>query len=107
MDAGDPQVSYSVKDLLADIKTSVTAGFARLEAQMAGKADKADLVVIHARLDDHEKKLSTLELDRSRVQAVTDSRVRRWSARQTVMATAAGVVAAIATAAAVVYTLVR
>ena len=59
-DRDDAQVTYTVRELLDRIRTEQTDGFARIETKMAGKADKADLERIEARLDAHERALHGL-----------------------------------------------
>lgn len=49
--ADDAHVSYTVKELLADIKQEQTAGFARIEMGLEAKADKAEVARVEARLD--------------------------------------------------------
>ncbi len=53
----DIRVSVSLLDMLADIRKEQTAGFARIEATMGNKADKADVARMEARLDAHGKAL--------------------------------------------------
>lgn len=78
----EPTVSYSVKDLLAQIQTSVTAGFARLETALANKADKADVVAVHARLDEHQRAIEDLKTRQTGDDAVRTARSRAWTTRQ-------------------------
>lgn len=85
-DNDDIKVEYTVKELLATIKNDQTAGFAKLDGQLAGKADKADLVTIHARLDEHGQEIGSIK-DRMRAdeaanQALETVKSRRLSNRQ-------------------------
>ena len=56
----DLTVTYSVKDLLSGIRNDVAAGFAKLEAALNGKADKADIARINGRIDEHQKQIDEL-----------------------------------------------
>ena len=59
--AGSAIVTYDVRDLLADIKTAQTAGFARLEFAVAAKADKADVARMEARLDHQAREIAGVQ----------------------------------------------
>ena len=52
---------YSVKEVVDITRQEQTAGFAKLEVLLASKADKADLVPIHQRLDAHDGHIRTLQ----------------------------------------------
>lgn len=49
----DAHVSYGVKELLSDIKSTVIG----MDAKLDSKADKADLAVVVQRVDDHDRRL--------------------------------------------------
>jgi hypothetical protein len=59
-DPDEVVVTYTVKDILADIKKEQATGFARLEQAMKGKADKSDLARIEGRLDQHQVQIDEL-----------------------------------------------
>lgn len=66
--ADEPTIGIRGSDLLGlldRIGTRLDAGFARMEAKMDGKADKADLLRIEARLDEHGREIGKLK-DRQR-----------------------------------------
>lgn len=81
------------------LRTEQAAGFARVETAMRGKADKADVSRMEARLDAHGAAIAALETWRhdkevaSRVHADRDR--RQWTVRQKVGAVC-GVVAVVA-----------
>lgn len=56
-DHDDAEVRYTVRDLLDRIRADQSAGFARIETAMSGKADKADVARLEARLDQHARRL--------------------------------------------------
>lgn len=53
----DAHVSYGVKDLLSEIKSTVVG----MDAKLDSKADKADLAVVVQRVDDHDRRLDRQE----------------------------------------------
>ncbi|MHB1950251.1 MAG: hypothetical protein ACYCQK_02100 [Acidiferrobacteraceae bacterium] len=67
-DPDDLVITYTVRDLLASIKTEQATAFARLEAKLEGKADKSDLVRMEARLDQHARDLDKVRSDTAEIQ---------------------------------------
>ena len=53
--------AYSVKEVVDITRKEQTQGFAKLEVLLAGKADKADLIPINQRLDQHDGHIRTLQ----------------------------------------------
>lgn len=53
--------AYSVKEVVDITRKEQTAGFAKLEVLLASKADKADLIPINQRLDQHDGHIRTLQ----------------------------------------------
>jgi len=81
--AEDLTVTYGVKELLAQISTAQTAGFASLTEAMLSKADKADVARINATLDAHDVRLRDAEQRlRDETAAATGSSTRRRSAKE-------------------------
>lgn len=68
-DPDDALVVYSVRELLAGIKEEQSKSFTEIKTSMSGKADKADLTRIEARLDSHARDLTGLK---GRVDGVED-----------------------------------
>src|SRR5205823_12956141 len=89
-DPDNAKITYTVRELLEGIKRDQTEGFTRIEASMAGKADKADVARLETRLDHHGKRLdehggeiATLKQARRDEKA----RVKRsWTLRQKLLA---------------------
>ena len=52
---------YTVKEVVDITRQEQTAGFAKLEVLLASKADKADLVPIHSKLNEHDGHIRTLQ----------------------------------------------
>ena len=52
---------YSIRDVVDITRQEQTAGFAKLEVLLASKADKADLIPINQRLDQHDGHIRTLQ----------------------------------------------
>lgn len=77
----DPVIEFGVKELLAELRKEVAAGFASTTAVMAGKADKVDLAEIRGELKGHNDRIASLEKERDerrvRRQAITERRA--WS----------------------------
>lgn len=63
-DPDDSTVVYTVKELLKDIKTEQTTGFARVELAMEAKADKADIERLDLRVDRHQHEIEALKSDK-------------------------------------------
>lgn len=78
LDRDDVRIEYTVKELLGDLKKEQTAGFARIEVSMSGKADKADVARMEARLDAHGERLGTLEQARRDDQTFQSARAWNW-----------------------------
>lgn len=73
-DPDEVVVTYTVKDILAEIKKDQTAGFARIEQAMKGKADKSDLARIEGRLDQHQVQIDELRKRQDRDDEQTRTR---------------------------------
>lgn len=58
-DRDNAEVTYTVRELLAEIKAEQIAGFTRIETSMASKADQADVARIDERLDEHGRVLDS------------------------------------------------
>ena len=84
-----------MKEIVDLTRHEQTAGFARVEVLLAGKADKADLIPIHERLSLHDSRLRTLEDGR----LVDDAELARVSDQGRIRWNRVGVVAALFTAA--------
>ncbi len=65
-------VSYSVKELLAEQTTLLRT----IDSKVDSKVDKADLVPILMRLDDHHGRIVTLEDERTADQSAAGVRAR-------------------------------
>ena len=52
---------YTIKEVVDLTRQEQTAGFTKLETMLGTKADKADLIPIHERLDKHEGHIRTLQ----------------------------------------------
>lgn len=85
------QVSFNVKELIADLKSAIAVGFASLEAKLEAKADKADVAKIAVELSHKADKsdvtaLSTkvdrLEVSRLQQEAVNSARIEETEHRQ-------------------------
>lgn len=61
MAAVSPKVTYDVADLLDRMGTRIDQGFSEMKALMTNKADKSDVARMEARLDEHGKKIGSLE----------------------------------------------
>lgn len=57
----DPTVTYSVRELLADIKAVQLSSFARVEAKLEGKADKDDISRLEGKVDAHDRYIQGLD----------------------------------------------
>lgn len=110
MDPDDAQVVYSVRELLDQIKTEQTRGFTQIAESMAGKADKADVARLEARLDHHAKTLDGHSTDIGELQQWRRDREvaadvhqqhnqRTWTFRQKAWAAAGTITLAVATVA--------
>lgn len=53
--------TYSIKEIVDATRQEQTQGFAKLEVLLASKADKADLIPINQRLDQHDGHIRTLQ----------------------------------------------
>lgn len=89
-DVGNVSVTYTVKELLGNIQTEQTKGFARIEQALNGKADRSDIAAIQRdvahlgdRFADFEKWRQGREVsERERnsvIQHNTDTHQRRWN----------------------------
>lgn len=87
------QVSYDLKDLLAEIKNEQAKGFSRVETAMLAKADKTDIAELRGISQEHTRRLDALEEDRrlreerakvhqARDQADVERVKARWSTRE-------------------------
>ncbi len=79
-DDDDPRISYTIRQLIAELKAEMTANFGRLFAALDGKASRADLDLLAARyetLHDQVRDLRT-ERDQDRKTAERASGWRRW-----------------------------
>lgn len=72
----EAEVTYSVKELLSALRDDQTRGFAAITAQLTGKADKTDVARMEGRLDDHARRIGSLEGDQK--QRTADRESRRW-----------------------------
>lgn len=61
VDKDDVVVTYTVKEILAQIQTTQTQEFAALKSALTSKADKSDIARLEKRLDDHQDRIITLE----------------------------------------------
>ena len=52
---------YSIKEVVDLTRQEQTAGFTRVEVLLSSKADKADLIPIHQKLDEHDGHIRTLQ----------------------------------------------
>lgn len=78
-DPDDATVNFTVKELLGNLQKELVSGLARLEVAMSGKADKADVARMEARLDAHGKALDQhrTEINELQIQAREEDRARR------------------------------
>lgn len=60
-DHDDATVTYSVRDLLDQIKTEQATGFTRLETAMTNKADAADVARLEANQTHHAEHLEKVD----------------------------------------------
>lgn len=61
---GEPVIVTPVATILGKIQSEQAAGFARLETQLAGKADKGDIIRLETTQREHGDRLLKLEQDR-------------------------------------------
>lgn len=93
--AGNLVIQTSLIAKLDEIAAGQSAGFARIETAMKGKADKSDLAKLEGRLDEHGKQLAELQAWRhdrevaSGVHAQRDEKV--FTRRQKAWGAVAGV----------------
>ena len=113
-DPSDIRVSVSLLDMLAEIRKDQAAGFARLEVTMSGKADKADVARMEARLDAHSKALDEhrTSIAELQVQAREEIRARNVQAQtnqwwHTRMAKAGGFIVGLALVLTAIVTIIR
>lgn len=66
----DSTVSFTVKELLAE----QTALLREIDRKVDTKADKADINLLHRRLDGHDQRIKGLEDERDADQAITTAR---------------------------------
>ncbi|HEX3539666.1 MAG TPA: hypothetical protein VHT75_04405 [Acidimicrobiales bacterium] len=59
--ADEPTISFTVSELLQQIKADQTAGFARMEVKLDNKADKADVASIQSDLAHYGERLGKVE----------------------------------------------
>ena len=52
---------YTVKEIVDMTRQEQTAGFTRVETLLSTKADKTDLIPIHAKLSEHDGHIRTLQ----------------------------------------------
>lgn len=85
----DAQVTYTVRELLRDIKDQQTAGFSRVELSLEAKADKADVARMEVRLDNHAERLGSLEQERRDNKLMSETArehsSRRWTMRSKIL----------------------
>lgn len=65
MSGDDLTIQYSVRELLANLQRALDVGFTEIKASLANKADKADIVRLDHRIDEHGKDIGVLK-DRMR-----------------------------------------
>lgn len=73
----DSTVSFTVKELLAE-QTDLLRG---IDHKVDGKADKADLIPLVAKLDNHDQRILSIEDSRKADKILNDARTstrRRW-----------------------------
>jgi hypothetical protein len=90
MSTGEPTISFTVSELLQQIKADQTAGFARMEVKLDNKADKADVASIQSDLAHYGERLGKVEdwrrtievsreTNRERAETATTNSQRRWN----------------------------
>ena len=80
----EPIIRFSVRDLLDRMSSDIAAGFARVEASLGAKADKADLAELHGEMRTVIGRVSALEKHRDdnevalRVRELAQSKRDAW-----------------------------
>lgn len=84
-DHGQLVVTRPLMDEIQGLRSDVSAGFAGLTARLEGKADKADVARMEARLDEHGTQIAELRQwrhDRETAAGVTARRLDRVLTRR-------------------------
>lgn len=85
-DDDDVTITYTVKELLNDLKSAVDTGFAGVRASLDTKADKSQIEEITRRLDEHGREIGQLKdqqrVDEAATNALAGAKASRVSARQ-------------------------
>jgi hypothetical protein len=78
-------VTYTVKEMFAEISASMASGFARIEARLDGKADKTDVEKVQTKLEEFGHRLEAVEdrwRDSDRDKDAEDRHEERYSSRR-------------------------
>lgn len=88
--ADEPTISFTVSELLQQIKADQASGFARMEVKLDNKADKADVASIQSDLAHYGERLGKVEdwrravevsreTSRERAETAASNSQRRWN----------------------------